>query len=153
MNMRSVIGDITDSSAEGIVSAANTVGVMGKGVAKSIKEKFPWCYSPYKQVCDEKKLSPGSIFVVKIEVYPQGNYPIIIHLTTKDHWKGSSRLEWIISGCKELKEYLNSNKIKSVALPRLGCGFGGLSWDLVEPEMDKVFSGTDCNVVIYERRD
>ena len=147
--MLSVVGDITDSSAECIVSAANTVGVMGKGVAKSIKEKFPWCYSPYKQACDKKFISTGNIFAIKMEVHPQIIYPTIIHLTTKDHWKGSSKLEWVISGCNELKQFLDEKQIKSVAIPRLGCGLGGLSWDLVKPKMEEIFSDIDCEVIIY----
>ena len=149
--MREVEGDITFSSADCIVSAANCVGVMGRGVAKAIKSKFPWSFPHYKSVCDRKELQPGAILALRLDVYPEEGMPTIIHLATKNHWRNPSKIEWVISGCNELRHFLEMKRIKSVAIPRLGCGLGGLSWDIVKPEMEEVFSGIDCEIMIYEK--
>jgi O-acetyl-ADP-ribose deacetylase (regulator of RNase III) len=149
--MQEVIGDITDSSADCIVSAANCVGVMGKGVAKAIKSKFPWSFPHYKSVCERKGLQPGGLLALTLKVYPLEDVQTIIHLATKEHWRNPSKLEWVVSGCNKLKQFLEMNQIKSVAIPRLGCGLGGLSWDIVKPEMEEVFSGIDCEIMIFEK--
>ena len=145
--------DITESQASCIISAANCVGVMGGGVAKAIKDKFPWCYDPYKIACKEGVLKPGAIFVVKLNVFPEKKYPQIIHLSTKDHWKGHSQLEWVDSGCQELRKYIEANQIESIAIPRLGCGLGGLVWDDVRPTMERNFADMDCKIFVHYREE
>lgn len=147
--MQEVTGDITCSYADCIVSAANCVGVMGKGVAKAIKTKYPWSFPHYKSVCDRKELHPGALLALTLDVYPKEDLPTIIHLATKDHWRNPSKLEWVISGCNELKQYIQINEVKSVAIPRLGCGLGGLSWEIVKPEMEEIFLELDCEVTIF----
>jgi len=84
-----------------------------------------------------------------LDVYPGEGMPTIIHLTTKNHWRNPSKIEWVISGCNELKQYLKINEVKSVAIPRLGCGLGGLSWETVKPEMEDIFLDLDCEVTIF----
>ena len=151
--MREVVGDITESSADCIISAANCVGVMGKGVAKAIKSKFPWAYPYYKLVCERKGLQPGGLLAITLNVYPREDFPTIIHLATKNHWRNPSKLEWVISSCIELKEYIELKDIKSVAIPRLGCGLGGLSWLEVRPEIEKIFQDMNCDIVFYNKED
>ena len=153
MGWRNSNSDITESQASCIVSAANCVGVMGGGVAKAIKDKFPWCYDPYKIACKEGILKPGGIFVVRMDVYPKMKYPRIIHLSTKNHWKGQSKLEWVDSGCQKLRKYIVSNQVESVAIPRLGCGLGGLVWDDVHPIMERNLADLDCKIVVHYREE
>ena len=141
-------GDITLASEDCIISAANTVGVMGKGVAKAIKNRFPWCYPPYKNACANNKFEPGEIFVVKLEDL-EPNTPVIIHAATKKHWRHKSKIEWVKSCFKNLRNYAEENQCGSMAIPKLGCGLGGLDWESVEEEMNSIFYGLDCEIVIY----
>ena len=143
--------DITKSEASCIVSAANCVGVMGGGVAKAIKDEFPWCYPPYKIACNEGVLKPGSIFAVKLDVFPHMKYPQIIHLSTKNHWKGKSQLDWVDSGCQELRKFIEKHRLMSIAIPRLGCGLGGLDWDDVRPIMRRNFADMNCDIFVHNR--
>ena len=90
---------------------------------------------------------------ITLNVYPREDFPTIIHLATKNHWRNPSKLEWVISSCIELKEYLELKDIKSVAIPRLGCGLGGLSWLEVRPEIEKIFQDMNCDIVFYNKED
>lgn len=148
MAIYSKIGDITLATEDCIISAANTVGVMGKGVAKAIKTRYPWCYHPYKKACANNEIEPGDIFVVKIEGLERDS-PIIIHAATKKHWRNKSKIEWVIRCFKNLRDYAEDNQCRSMAVPKLGCGLGGLDWKDVEDEMESIFVGLDCEIVVY----
>ena len=148
MGISSKIGDITLATEDCIISAANTVGVMGKGVAKAIKNRFPWCYLPYKNACANNELEPGEIFVVKHEDLEQ-NPIVIIDAATKKHWRNKANIEWVIGCFKNLRDYAEENRCRSMAVPKLGCGLGGLDWEDVEEEMKSIFDGLDCKIVVY----
>jgi len=60
----------------------------------------------------------------------------IINFPTKQHWRDSSKLEWIDQGLIDLRKVLADNEISSVAIPPLGCGLGGLDWQLVKPRIE-----------------
>ena len=145
--------DITTSTAEVIVNTVNCVGVMGGGVALAIKEAFPWCLAPYKDACEKNLLRPGGIFVVHINVEPKIDYPIIINLATKDHWRGKSRIDWIDKGLENLANYLRESDLRSISIPRPGCGHGGLKWTDVEPLMHKHLDKLDCDITVHHRID
>lgn len=57
----------------------------------------------------------------------------IINFPTKRHWRGKSKLEDIKNGLLSLVEEIKRLQIKSVAIPPLGCGNGGLDWNIVKP--------------------
>jgi O-acetyl-ADP-ribose deacetylase (regulator of RNase III) len=63
-----------------------------------------------------------------------------------------SRFEWISEGLKDLWSILLEKNIQSVALPALGCGNGGLEWDLVKAEIDSSLAGLDIRILVYEAR-
>lgn len=113
-------GNIFDSECEALVNPVNTVGVMGAGLAKIFKQKFPKNFESYKTICDQENLFPGNIWC-----YFGENNKTIVNAATKAHWKDPSRLIWIELALVEIK-YYNFN---SVALPKLGCGLGGLDWE------------------------
>ena len=145
--------DITNSSANVIVNTVNCVGVMGGGVALAIKEKYPWCLAPYKDACNSEILKPGGIFVVEINVEPKMEYPVIVNLATKDHWRGKSRIEWVDKGLEKLAQYITENKIPSISIPRPGCGHGGLRWSDVELLVKKHLGKLDCDITIHHKED
>lgn len=141
-------GSIFDSDADAIVNAVNCVGVMGGGLAKAFKDRFPHMYEQYLLQCAYGVLRPG-----KMDLYflDPANHKFIINFPTKDDWRKPSELSYIYSGSAELMHLVGLYKIKSVALPALGCGLGGLSWGVVKPlleEMDKVYP--EVNWIIYD---
>lgn len=123
-------GSIFDSDADAIVNAVNCVGVMGAGLAKAFKDRFPHMNQQYMLQCAYNVLRPG-----KVDVYflnPM-EHKFIINFPTKDHWKDPSELRYILSGRKALLDVVEQYKMRSVAIPALGCGLGGLSWGVVKP--------------------
>ena len=141
--------NITDADCEGIVNTVNCVGVMGGGVAKAIREKYPWCFSPYRDACESNLLQPGGLFIVQLRVTPNIKYPQIINMATKNHWRGKSRLEWVDRGLENLSTHLSSAKLSTIAIPRPGCGLGGLNWADVKPLIEKHLGKLECEIIIH----
>ncbi len=124
-------GDVLKADTEALVNTVNCVGVMGKGIALQFKLAFPENYRAYKRVCDAGELTPGRMLVVDRMAGSVPRY--IINFPTKEHWKGDSRISWIRSGLAALVREVKARGIRSVAVPPLGCGNGGLDWDEVRP--------------------
>ena len=145
--------DITEYDSSCIVNTVNCVGVMGKGVAKAVKKKYPWSVFPYVECCKNNLLSPGDILPVSLTVESKGeliHYPTIIHAATKNHWRRKSKLEWVESCLSRINEYVTINQIKSLSIPKLGCGLGGLEWKIVEELYDQYLSIEDCVITVFD---
>ncbi len=142
-------GDILSADAAALVNTVNCVGVMGRGIALQFRKAFPRNYDAYKAVCDGKKLRPG--MVLTYELHQLHNPQLIINFPTKRHWKGKSRIEDIASGLEALVEEIRRRNIRSIAVPPLGCGLGGLDWAEVRPMIERAFAALpDVQVLLYE---
>jgi len=129
-------GDLLATDAEALVNTVNTVGVMGKGIALQFRQAFPDNYAAYESACKRGEVQIGKMFV-----FHRSNNPrIIINFPTKKHWKGKSKIEDIKSGLKSLIEVVKKERIRSIAVPPLGCGNGGLDWKDVKPLIEQAFS-------------
>jgi O-acetyl-ADP-ribose deacetylase (regulator of RNase III) len=142
-------GDILQAEVEALVNTVNCVGIMGRGIALQFRKEFPENYKAYKKVCDQGELRPGKMFIFRLNQLQNPRY--VINFPTKRHWKGKSRIEDIRAGLAALAEEVRGRGIKSVAVPPLGCGLGGLSWSQVRPMIEEAFrSLSDVKVVVYE---
>lgn len=141
-------GDLLQSDAEALVNTVNTVGVMGKGIALQFKQSFPNNYKVYKDACKNDALQLGQMLVVKEEYLDGQRY--VINFPTKAHWKSPSKIEYITSGLHALRDSLQEYQIKSVALPPLGCGNGGLEWTVVKPLIIEALDGLNVDIFVYE---
>lgn len=128
-------GSIFDSNADAIVNAVNCVGIMGGGLAKAFKDRFPHMYEQYVLQCAYNVLRPGKMDLYFLD--PQ-NHKFIINFPTKDHFKDPSELRYILDGTTTLASVVKRYKMRSVALPALGCGLGGLSWGVVKPILQRM---------------
>ena len=142
-------GDILKDNAEALVNTVNCVGVMGRGIALQFKNAFPDNFKSYKDACKHGQVKPGHMFVYETgEVVPPR---FIINFPTKRHWRGKSRIEDIEAGLKALVRTIRNHNIRSIAIPPLGSGLGGLEWKqvrrLIEAAVEQL---TDVQVVIYE---
>jgi O-acetyl-ADP-ribose deacetylase (regulator of RNase III) len=148
--IRRVKGNLLDAKVEALVNAVNCVGVMGKGLALEFKKAFPANYSAYREACKRGKVQPGMMFVFQIGNSGQPRF--IINFPTKRHWRSKSQMEDIESGLTALVEAVKNNKVRSLAVPALGCGHGGLDWSDVRERMQIAFQnlpdGTDVH--LYE---
>lgn len=142
-------GDILKADAEAIVNTVNCVGIMGRGIALQFKNAFPANFRAYALACGDGEVQPGKMFVFDTGSFTNPRY--IINFPTKRHWKGKSRIEDIDSGLAALAREIGERGIKSVAIPPLGAGLGGLDWHVVRPRIEAALrdlSGLD--VLIYE---
>ncbi|MDM0046930.1 macro domain-containing protein [Variovorax dokdonensis] len=125
---KALIGDMFKSDAQTLVNTVNCVGVMGKGVALKFKEHFPAMFDDYVRRCARKEVKLGEPYV-----YEDLSGAKIVNFPTKDHWRSASRLVDIDRGLTYLARHYEQWGIKSLAMPPLGCGNGGLEWAEVGP--------------------
>lgn len=138
-------GGIFESGAEALVNPVNCVGVMGKGLALQFKKQYPDNFRFYAAACKSGNVRTGQVFVFeKDEKY-------IINFPTKQHWRDPSRIEYIKSGLQDLAEAVRVMGIKSVALPMLGCGLGGLNWVEVKPLIVDALQNIESQIIVFER--
>lgn len=143
--------NIFDLDTDALVNPVNLMGVMGKGLALQFKEKFPENFVMYKEWCAD---SPeiGSIFIWR------ENNKCIINFPTKIHWKDPSKLEYIEESTETLADWIiNVDKdfeVKKIAIPKVGCGLGGLDWKTVKPKiieiLNRYLKDTDIEVLFVE---
>lgn len=152
MTIDYIHGDLLNDSAEALVNTVNCVGVMGKGIALEFKNRWPENYKYYKDACSKKVLRPGQMLVWSNESLISTDEPrLIINFPTKDHWRNNSKIEYIHDGLDDLKKVIIDLKIKSIAIPPLGCGNGGLNWLDVKPLIIEKLSGIeDLHINIYQ---
>ncbi|MGH9335854.1 MAG: macro domain-containing protein, partial [Vicinamibacteria bacterium] len=131
-------GNLLEAEAEALVNTVNTVGVMGKGVALMFKEACPENYREYRAACEKGEVRTGRMFVHPRSAVVGPKW--IINFPTKGHWRGSSRIEWIREGLVDLRRVVKELGIRSLALPPLGAGQGGLDWTEVRQEIELALS-------------
>jgi len=142
-------GNLLESDAEALVNPVNTVGVMGKGLALQFKDQFPENYKIYLKACKEKKLTVGHLLIHK-EESSTGDKKIIINFPTKTTWRAPSEYAYIEEGLKKLAGAIKDQGIKSVAIPALGAGNGGLEWAKVKGLFIQYLSNIDAAIFIYQ---
>jgi len=143
------IGNLLESEAEALVNTVNTVGVMGKGIALQFKNMFPINFKEYAKACKNKEVNVGKLLITE-EVSLLSGKKIIINFPTKTNWRLPSEFSYIESGLIDLVKEIKERKIKSIAIPPLGAGNGGLDWSKVKLILERHLSEIDCDIYIYE---
>jgi O-acetyl-ADP-ribose deacetylase (regulator of RNase III) len=147
--MEFTTGNILDSKAEALVNTVNCVGIMGRGIALQFKNQFPGNFEAYAAACKQDEVRPGRMFVYATNLMNGPRY--IVNFPTKRHWRGKSRIEDIEAGLAALRGEIEERGIRSIALPPLGAGLGGLDWKQVRRRIeDTLQSLDDVQIVIYE---
>jgi len=142
-------GNLLEAPVEAVVNTVNTVGVMGKGIALMFKEAFPQNFRVYEAACKRKEVRVGHMFVTENSAFEGPRW--IINFPTKQNWRQPSRMEWIAEGLRDLRDVIEKKGIRSIALPPLGCGNGGLEWSEVRPEIERSLASLrDVEVLVFE---
>jgi O-acetyl-ADP-ribose deacetylase (regulator of RNase III) len=142
-------GNLLDAHVEAVVNTVNTVGVMGKGIALMFKERFPENFKAYAAACKAGEVKVGRMFITPgVEL---GGPLWIINFPTKEDWRRPTKLQWVQSGLDALKDAILKKGIRSIAIPPLGCGNGGLNWADVRPLIETALADLkDVAVIVYE---
>ena len=120
-------GNIFKTNAAAIVNPVNTQGVMGKGLALEFKKRYPENYKSYKKACHKNLCKIGKIHTFKLQ-NNDSNLKYIMNFPTKHYWNNPSELEYIVKGLYDVQMEILWLGLGSIAIPRLGCGLGGLDW-------------------------
>lgn len=142
-------GNLLEARVEALVNTVNTVGVMGKGIALMFKERFAENMRLYAAACKEKQVQTGRMFVT--EVHELDGPRWIVNFPTKQHWRALSQMAWVVEGLQDLRRFLVENKIKSIAIPPLGAGNGGLEWAQVREQIEIALGDLQgIEIVVFE---
>jgi len=139
-----VAGDLFRSPAKVLVNTVNTVGVMGKGIAKDFKAIYPEMFREYQKLCEEKKIDIGKLYLYR------SPHKWVLNFPTKKHWRQPSHPIYIEAGLRSFNEIYSAYGISSIAFPQLGCGHGELSWETqVRPLMERYLGLLPIEVFIH----
>lgn len=148
MGIRVVLGDLLDADADALVNTVNTRGVMGKGLAAQFKLSYPEMFAAY--AADARA---GGLRLGRMHVWPTGlsaGPRYVVNFPTKDHWRSRSQLGDIETGLADLVRVTRELGLRSLAVPPLGCGHGGLDWAEVEPLIRRDLGGLPgVEVLLY----
>lgn len=123
-------GDLFESGADALVNPINCVGVMGRGLALQFKNLYPQNFAVYATACAKQEIQPGRLLVFQTGLPANPHY--IINFPTKRHWRDKSILTDIEAGLNALAQAIPQYGIRSIAIPALGSGLGGLPWNDVK---------------------
>lgn len=141
-------GNLLEADVDALVNTVNTVGVMGKGIALQFKRAYPENFHQYELACKNKQVKLGEMFVHENIAISGPRY--IINFPTKGHWKSRSKLGDIEMGLRSLRNVISDLRIRSIAIPPLGCGNGGLAWTDVYPLIEQILGVlTDIEILVY----
>ncbi len=140
-------GNLLDTQCDALVNAVNTVGVMGKGIASQFKQRFPENYRQYADACKTGQVRTGQMFITEIDDFLGPRW--IVNFPTKQHWKNPSRQEWIRDGLQDLRLFIVAHQVRSVAIPALGAGLGGLSWPVVRELIEQTLGSLETDVFVF----
>jgi len=142
-------GNLLEAPAEALVNTVNCIGYMGKGIALQFKQAFPANFKAYEAACHASDMVPGRMFIHDNGGLVNPRY--IINFPTKRHWRGKSRIEDVATGLDALVADVRRLGIRSIAVPPLGCGLGGLDWNVVRPMIEQAFAPLpDVRVLLFE---
>lgn len=142
-------GNILKADAEALVNTVNCVGFMGKGIALQFKKAYPANYEAYRKACAAGEVQPGRMFIFELESMLNPKY--VINFPTKRDWRAKSRYEDVESGLKTLVAEVRRLGIRSIAVPPLGCGLGGLDWRKMRPMIEQAFAALpEIRVLLFE---
>ncbi len=142
-------GNLLEAPVDALVNTVNTEGVMGKGIALQFRQAFPEMFRAYEKACAQ-----GAVRLGKMHVFDLGGLAggprWIINFPTKGHWRARSQIADIDAGLSDLVAQIRDLGIKSIALPPLGCGNGGLEWSDVRPRIEAALSTLpDVRVLVF----
>jgi O-acetyl-ADP-ribose deacetylase (regulator of RNase III) len=142
-------GDLFDGNAYAPINTVNTVGVVGKGIALKFKNEFPHNFNQYQTAFFKRELQIGKLSCVR-DVGGNLGERLIINFPTKTYWRFPSEYSYVEQGLIAFKQYIDCEKIANVAVPALGCGSGGLDWQIVRVMICGYLEPSETVIEVYE---
>ena len=146
MQIEYVKGDLLQTEVKHIIHGCNSKGVMGSGVAKVLREKYPRAYQDYNDVYNGYGLELGNVIV---SVQDDGK---VIHnaITQRDYGRDSSRVYVSYWAIAESFRKINQWGIKEIALPKIGAGLANGDWNVISAIIENTLIDTKPYVYVLE---
>ncbi|MFO1188706.1 MAG: macro domain-containing protein [Alphaproteobacteria bacterium] len=149
-----VEGDILLSQAGAIAHGVAPFDHFSNGLALSLRERFPTMVKDFRHHCQQNALKPGEAWIWG-GVGKDANSRCIVNLLTQEPSEsasgvpGKAKVSHVNHALKALAKLVQSEKLSSVALPRLATGVGGLDWADVKPLIESHLGGVGVPVYVY----
>lgn len=137
--------DIWETKTGIVLIPVNCEGVMGLGLAKECKERFPLVYRSYRKRCKS-----GNFNLLTLDFYLLRDDYALMLVPTKYEWRHGSRVEWVDNVLYKFSRCLSRSPIKTLHVPPLGCGAGGLVIDDVLPLVERHLCQDGITVHFYQ---
>ena len=137
-------GDLFTSDAPAIGHGVNCQGVMGAGIARTFRDKYPGMYKWYRECCQGNSLKPGEVLD-----WADDEGKIILNIVTQDLPGANAKFTYLIAGLVNACVYLKYDGIDRLAIPRIGCGIGGLNWGLTHNWIQAIAADYDMHIEIW----
>jgi O-acetyl-ADP-ribose deacetylase (regulator of RNase III) len=150
MPIRLVSGDLFDNEhdAHAFAHGCNCQGSMGAGVAKTFRARYPEMFEEYRDRC---KAVPRRFNLGDCWFWKEDTRPSVFNLGTQEgFWRARASYESIETALRRMREQADAEGITSIAIPRIGVGYGGLSWKKVRAIVESVFGDWSGTFVVYE---
>lgn len=139
MEYNIINGNILDSNEDFIAHQVNCKGVMGSGVALSIRSKYPNVYEQYRNMCSaynntkpiKNKLLGQTQYVWIYNAKEDGKARYCINMFSQDDFGRAGRVYTSTEAFKQcLLDINNKCSGYSIAFPwKIGCVRGGGNWE------------------------
>lgn len=150
MPIEYISGDIFVNSfgAQAFAYGCNCQGSMGAGIAKGFKERYHEMYKEYRRRCraNPRQFNLGDSFLWK----EKDNFWVFNLGTQERYWRARASYEAIEAALEKMKRQANDEGIRSIAMPQIGTGYGGLSWNKVRTIIERVFDDWSGTLYVYE---
>lgn len=148
MPIKHIQGDLFAADVAVIAHGINMTNVEWGGVAGILGTKYPKVRDAVKSLISLDALYPGCCAIM-----PTGNVASkadhVANLVSQVKPGADARLGLIMSSLIGLESQCRTSDRMTVAIPRIGCGIGGLTWEQVEPIMQAVFEDSQVELQVY----
>lgn len=145
-----VTGDLFAGTDDAVGHGCNTDGVMGSGIAKTVRGLWPEMYTEYRRQCLHGQFPPGGFWAYKADASEDQPGRIVYNLATQDRPGRHARLEWVESSMRHALVDAAGRGVESFGIPLIGCGIGGLGWGHVRPVLIALVANYPIDLTVYE---
>lgn len=141
-------GDLFADDAEALVNAVNCQGIMGAGIAKAFKDRYPLYFLDYHAKCMEDRIVIG-----EVDLYAcldELGCRFLVSFPTMVNPGEATREDALVLGLESLVEHMAVYRIQSVALPALGCGIGDFAFERLATLVANAFHKKPFDVRLYQ---
>jgi O-acetyl-ADP-ribose deacetylase (regulator of RNase III) len=133
--------------AEAFAHGCNCAGSMGAGIAVGFKERYPAMFEEFKRRC---KAKPPEFALGDVFLWREEGAPAVFNLGTQPRPGRGATYPVVEAALRALRSAADEAGIRSIAMPRIAAGYGGLSWTKVKSQIAAAFADWSGMLYVYE---